>query len=79
LTSDEAEKSPKARHRVGRGGEVAPEGPFALLVVLGVPSEGVRQRALTGLCWRNHTAALDVIAVVSAIVLRCHNAGWHTQ
>jgi hypothetical protein len=37
----------RAEPRVGRGGEVAPEGSFDRLVVLGVPSEGVRQRART--------------------------------
>jgi hypothetical protein len=38
---------PRAEPGVGQGGEVAPKGSFALLVILGVPSEGIRRRART--------------------------------
>jgi hypothetical protein len=58
-------------------GEVAPEGSPARLVVLGVPSEGVRRRARTVWHRRNHIVVLDVIAVLSSTVLRCHDVGWH--
>jgi hypothetical protein len=41
--SGEAEKShPRAGFFFGRGEEIAPEGPSSRLVLLGVPSEGVR-------------------------------------
>jgi hypothetical protein len=61
--------------RQGRG--VAPKDPSARLVVLGVPSEGVRRRARTVWHRRNHTTALDVITILSTTVLHCHGAGCH--
>jgi hypothetical protein len=38
---------PRAEPGVKRGGAVAPEGTFARLVVLGIPSEGSRRHART--------------------------------
>jgi hypothetical protein len=74
----EAEKlCPQARFFFRRGEEIAPEGPSARLVVLGIPSEGVSARTI--LCRCNHTAAPNMIAVVFATVLCCHSAGWHTH
>jgi hypothetical protein len=74
--SDDAEKShPWAGFFFGQGKEIAPKGPSSRLVVLGVPSEGVRQRARTVLCRRNHIAVSNVITVMSATLLRCHNTG----
>jgi hypothetical protein len=69
----------RAKLEVGQGREVAPEDLSARLVVLGVPSEGVRRRAHTVWHRRNHTTALDVITILSTTVLCCHDAGWHTH
>jgi hypothetical protein len=63
----------RAGHDVGRGGEVVPEGSSAQLIVLGVPSEGVRHHARTVCVGVIIAAALDVIAVLSSTVLCCHN------
>ena len=57
-SSGEAENLPEGCAWVGRGREVAPEDSSAQLVVLGIPSEGVRRRARTIWHRRNHTAAL---------------------
>jgi hypothetical protein len=57
-SSGEAENLPEGCAWVGRGREVAPEDSSAQLVVLGIPSEGVRRRACTIWHRRNHTVAL---------------------
>jgi hypothetical protein len=49
---------PRAELGSGRGGELAPEDSSARLVVLGIPSEGVRWYARTVWHRRNHTTTL---------------------
>jgi hypothetical protein len=47
LMSGEVEKLPEGWTRGRQGRDVAPEAPSARLVVLGIPSEGVRRHART--------------------------------
>jgi hypothetical protein len=68
----------RAELDVERGGDIPPEGPFARLVVLGVPSRALGGvRTLLRRC--NHATAPDMIDVLSVTVLRRHGVGWHTH
>jgi hypothetical protein len=65
--------------KVGEAERLGPKARPLGLSYLGIPPEDIRRRVRTVWHRRNHTVALNMIALLSSTVLRCHSASWHTH